>query len=285
VSGNAIARAVPRSLVWATDIDVLPIDHVVEPRDHYLVVRSPGNPAHWWGNFLIFSEPPGAGEARPWERWFDAEFGSVAGIEHRTFAWDRVDGALGLASEEFVSRGYELEETVGLIARPEQLSAHPRANHDVDVRCLDPLPGADRELWRQVVEVQVAARDERLEEGTYREFASRRLDDLRALFRAGHGGWYVALEPARGAVVASCGVVVTGPRARYQAVDTVEAFRRQGICSRLVVEAAQRTAEQAAIDHLVIAADPAYHALGLYESLGFERRERVAGVCQRPGGS
>jgi hypothetical protein len=32
----------------------------------------------------------------------------------------------------------------------------------------------------------------------------------------------------------------------------------------------------------VIAADASYHALGLYESLGFERLERVCGVCQQP---
>jgi hypothetical protein len=32
----------------------------------------------------------------------------------------------------------------------------------------------------------------------------------------------------------------------------------------------------------VIVADPDYHALGLYESLGFERAERVAGCCRWP---
>jgi hypothetical protein len=40
--------------VWATDIDVLPLDHVVARRDRYLVVRPPGNPAHCWGNLLVF---------------------------------------------------------------------------------------------------------------------------------------------------------------------------------------------------------------------------------------
>ena len=30
----------------------------------------------------------------------------------------------------------------------------------------------------------------------------------------------------------------------------------------------------------VIVADLGYHALGLYESLGFERREHVVGVCR-----
>jgi ribosomal protein S18 acetylase RimI-like enzyme len=32
----------------------------------------------------------------------------------------------------------------------------------------------------------------------------------------------------------------------------------------------------------VIVADEHYHALGLYESLGFERAERVLGVCRPP---
>jgi ribosomal protein S18 acetylase RimI-like enzyme len=50
------------------------------------------------------------------------------------------------------------------------------------------------------------------------------------------------------------------------------------------VEAAQRSAEHYGARELVIAADPDYHALGLYESLGFEPRERVAGVCRRPPG-
>jgi hypothetical protein len=32
----------------------------------------------------------------------------------------------------------------------------------------------------------------------------------------------------------------------------------------------------------VIVADPGYHALGLYESLGFERAEHVVGGCRWP---
>ena len=35
---------VPKSLVWATSIDVLADDHVVQERDGYLVIRSPGSP-------------------------------------------------------------------------------------------------------------------------------------------------------------------------------------------------------------------------------------------------
>jgi hypothetical protein len=36
----------PRSVGWWTSIDALPLDTVVERRDGYLVVPSPGNPSH-----------------------------------------------------------------------------------------------------------------------------------------------------------------------------------------------------------------------------------------------
>lgn len=190
-------------------------------------------------------------------------------------------GVLGSAREEFVSRGYELEDVVGLVAQPHALRMHPRANQDVLIRELDPLPGGDRDLWNQVIELQVASRDESLDEQVYREFLGRRLEDLRVLFRAGRGAWYVATYPDRDEVVAGCGIVVSGDRGRFQAVDTAAAYRRRGISSRLVVEAAGRAAQRGA-KRFVIAAEPDYHALGLYESLGFEQVERVAGVCRRP---
>jgi ribosomal protein S18 acetylase RimI-like enzyme len=273
------ATPVPRSLIWATDVDVLPADRVVERKDGYLVVRSPGNPRHHWGNLLLFDGPPGAGDAPVWERLFDTEFADEPRVRHRLFGWDRIDGAAGAAREEFVPRGYELDELVGLVAERGQVRAHPRENRDVLVRALEPAPGADEELWDAVVELQVAARDPHHPEQAHRAFARARQDDLRAHFRAGRGAWYVAVDPASGEVAASCGVVVTGERGRFQAVETAAAYRRLGIGSRLVVEAAQRSAAE----RFVIVADAGYHALGLYESLGFSRREHVFAVYQRPG--
>lgn len=271
----------PRSLVWATDLDVLPLDRVIERRDDHLLVRSPSNPTHYWGNFLLFDEPPVAGVGPGWEKLFDAEVDRQVG-GHRTFAWDSQDGSLGSACEEFVARGYDLEQTVGLIGTPDSVRPHSRSNREVDVVALDPTQGADVDFWEQVLGLQAAARDPRLTEASYLRFARARQNDLRALFVAGRGAWYVALAPGGAQVVASCGLVVTGGRGRYQTVDTAEAHRRRGISSRLVVEAAQHAAEHFGAERLVIAADPDYHALGLYESLGFEPAERVAGVCKPP---
>lgn len=268
--------------MWATDLDTLPPDHVVEHRDDHLLVRSPGNPAHYWGNLLLFENPPGPGDGARWEALFEAAFGDEPRVRHRTFAWDVVDGSLGAAHEEFGARGYDVEETIGLVAEAARLRPRPRENREVEIRALDPEPDADGDLWSAVVELQVAGRDEGHGEEAHRSFARARLEDRRALFRAGRGAWYVALDPSSGEVAASCGVVVTAGRGRFQVVETAPAYRRRGIASRLLAEAARRAAETYGAERFVIAADPDYHALGLYESLGFERAERVAGVCRWP---
>jgi ribosomal protein S18 acetylase RimI-like enzyme len=279
---HAAGQALPRSLVWATDIDVLPPGRIVQRRERYLVVRSPSNPLHYWGNFLIFDEPPRAGDAPRWEELFEREFADEPLVAHRVFAWDRADGELGAAREEFVARSYELERSVGLAAELGALRPHPRANREVHVRTLDPRARAEEELWEQVVEIWVASHEDPAGEELHRDFSRRRLAELREMFAAGAGAWYVAIEPAGGAVVASCGIVTTGPRGRFQAVDTHTSFRRRGICSRLLIEACRHSASEYGARRFVIAADPGYHALGLYESLGFEAVEQVAGVCLKP---
>jgi ribosomal protein S18 acetylase RimI-like enzyme len=272
----------PRSLVLATDIDVLAIDHTVTRRDGYLVVRSPGNPTFWFGNFLVFDDAPGLGDGERWERRFEREFADEPRVRHRTFRWDRTDGEAGAATDEFASRGYDRESLIGLVAEPDTLVAHARANRDVTIRSLDPAAGGpDEPLWAGVIAIQVAGRDSRTSEDEYRDFAGTRQAELRALFVAGRGAWYVALTPA-GEVASACGIVATGDRGRFQAVDTVESYRRRGICSRLVVEAGAHAAAEHALRQLVIVADADYHALGLYESLGFRRRERVNSLCRRP---
>jgi ribosomal protein S18 acetylase RimI-like enzyme len=283
VSGGPRDPTVPRSLVYATDLDVLAADHVVERRDGYLVVRSPGNPTFYWGNLLLFDEPPRPGDGPRWEATFDREFAGEPRVRHRTFAWDTTDGQVGAALDELVARGYLLEESVGLVADAGGLGSHPRENPEVAIRALD--PDADEEAWEGVLALQLANRDPSLAKDAYLAFCRARQSELRTLLRAGHGAWYVALAPGDAEVVGACGIVVTGGRGRFQSVDTALAHRRRGICSRLVVEASRLSEADFGTERFVIVAEPGYHALGLYESLGFERRERAAGAYLRPPGN
>lgn len=275
-----MARSID-SLVWATDIDVLAADHTLERRDGYWVVQSPGNPTFWWGNFLLFDAAPGPGDGARWDRLFAREFADRPEVAHRTFAWDRVAGQIGEAEHELVAAGYELERSCGLIARPDEITEHERANRDVHVQALD--PDGDEALWAAVIEMQMAGAPEELRGTVYhRRFIQRRQEEHREIFRGGRGSWYVAL--LGGVLVGSLGIVATERRARFQTVETAEAFRRCGIASRLLVDAARDAMSKHPIDHFVIVADPDYHAIGIYEGLGFKRVETVTGAMRRPAG-
>jgi ribosomal protein S18 acetylase RimI-like enzyme len=278
--GIRLGMAAPiNSLVWATDIDVLAPDHTVDRRDGYWLVQSPSNPTFWWGNFLIFDDAPVVGDGVRWETLFAKEFSERPEVTHRTFAWDRVDGEPGAAEHEFVARGYELEWTSGLVAKPARLVEHPAAHSEVAVRALDPT--ADEQLWDAVIALQMAGAADEFQGSDYHlTFLRARQRELRDVFSSGRGSWYVALLD--GDLAGSLGIVVTETRARYQAVEIAEEFRRRGIARRLVFEAARHACSKHQIDHFVIAANPDYHAIGIYEGLGFERVELVVGAMHKP---
>jgi ribosomal protein S18 acetylase RimI-like enzyme/ribosomal protein L36 len=272
---------VPHSLVLATDIDVLPDDRVVRRDGDRIAVRCPSNPRHWWGNFLIFDDAPRAGDGERWERLFAATFADAPEVRHRALTWDRPDGEDG-ALEEFIARGYEVERTVGLIASPGEITAHPRADRTLQIRALDPAPGRDEALWAGALAVQLTNNEADAEPlAEFEPFARARQRDLRVLFGGGRGAWYVAIDSSDG-VVAGCGVVATGPRGRFQAVDTIPSHRGRGIATGLVAHAAADASARHQLRSLLIAADPDYHAVGIYESLGFRRRERTCGVRRSP---
>ncbi len=273
----------PCSLVLNTLIDVLPDDRVVTREGDHLIVRSPSNPGHWEGNMLLFDDAPAPGDRLRWEAAFDGAFADEPRVRHRTFHWDRADGEEGAAVAEFADHGYRLERDVGLIASPEEITAHPKANRDVEIRALDPAPGHDEPLWEGAIAVSLANNaEDPSPDVDYEPFVRARQQERRALFSAGRGAWYVALDSADGSVVACCGVIATGSRGRFQAVDTAPRHRRRGIARRLVHDVAQDAAARFSLDRLVIVADAEYHALGIYESLGFRPRERLCSAWRAP---
>ena len=285
----------PRSLVLATDIDVLPDDRVVSRDGDHLVVRCPGNPHHWWGNFLIFDSAPRTGDGERWEARFDAAFADAPEVTHRAFTWDAPGGEEGAVAAEFGDRGYEVMRTVGLIAAPHEITLRDHAglegagaagqasvgaaDGEIEIRRLDPRDGRDEPLWEGALGVQLTNEaSDPVAGGAFAPFARARQRDLRALFGAGRGAWYVAVDRNEGTVVAGCGVVAIGTRGRFQAVDTVPSHRRRGIATALVAHAAVDAAARYDLRSLVIAADPDDHAIGIYRSLGFEERERTCGA-------
>jgi GNAT superfamily N-acetyltransferase len=268
-----------RSLCIATDVDVLPNSAQVEQRETYVAIRTPSNPTYHWGNYLVFPDPPMDGCREAWEAAFRREITERNdGSTHVAIAWDRIDGSEGAARSEFVEAGYDLDRVVGLTAAPGELRAHARASVEAQVRALD--PDGDAEAWAAVEELGMGSREPSHPEEYHREFLRKRMADRIERFRAGDGAWYGAWID--GELAGSLGIVVTAGRARFQAVETAERFRRRGVARKLVYDAAMDAAARFEIDHFVIGALEDYHALQLYTSLGFEPRETVVCVTWWP---
>ena len=85
--------------------------------DGYVVIRSPANPAYWWGNFLLMAAPPAPGGAVSWRSRFDAEFPAA---EHLALGLDVTD-ASAVDPGEFQAAGLTFRREVVLTAH----AVHP----------------------------------------------------------------------------------------------------------------------------------------------------------------
>ena len=260
-----------RSLGLRSDLALISGETI--ERDGYVVVRSPQQPGYYWGNLIIFAEPPSRGCLFAWEKIFASEFSQNPGVLHRTFTWDlsEAQGDLG----EFLAKGYRHERTEVLVAS--KVQPPPQPNLDVEIRVID-----SEEEWQAVALLQLEARPPEHDEEDYRKFVRGRLAGLRARTIAGDGEWYGAYLGGR--QVGSLGIFRDGSLARFQEVVTHPDVRRRGVCGTLVHEVAKRNLAREGTTSLVMLADSEYHAARIYESVGFVASETLEGLCLWPQG-
>lgn len=257
-----------RSLGYQTDLMLRRLAGAsVDDRGDHLVVRTPDNPAFYWGNFLLLERPPAEGQAA---RWLDVFADAFPEARHVAIGIDGTDGSTGDIAA-FRDAGLEAEINVVLSAR-ELRGGEPA---DVDVRQLS--TDAD---WQQAVDVRVAAYDDNA--SNHRDFVQRKFAEARDLVAAGHGRYFGAFID--GSVRASLGIF-TGRNhvARYQNVETHPDYRRRGLARALLIAAATAARTELAADTLVIVAEPDYFAIDLYRAVGFVDSERQVQL-QRPAG-
>lgn len=259
-----------RSYAYLTDIALTRFDGIVEDRGDHLLVRTPSNPSFYWGNYLLFPEPPTAASTETWLALVERE---IPDRVVTLLTWDCPDGAVGDISG-FLTRGFELDTSVTLTATA--VTAPPKLDPDV---AISPIAGdAD---WEAAAGVLVAAFSPR-RSGTVEELAAfvhRQLVRYRRMQDARIGQWYLARVD--GAPAATLGLVDAGDRVgRFQLVGTDPRFGRRGVCSSLVYGVAKRGLER--FDTLVMAADATYHAAKVYESVGFRPTETLQAVMKKP---
>jgi len=241
---------------WRTDLAILALTgSQVEQHPTYVVVRTPDNPGYRWGNFLLLRRAPLRRDLGLVEDLFARE---LPGVTHRAFGVDAPDGRTA-DLVPFADAGYTVEMSVVLTATT--VLAPPRPNTNAAVR---PLAGDDD--WAQRVALDLACHDG----GStgFGAFTRLKAQAERRLTETGESAWYGAFDDGR--LVATMGIVRAGNRvARFQEVQTHPEARGRGVGGTLVHAAGTDAFRRLGATSLVTVADPDYHAIRIYRSVGF----------------
>jgi ribosomal protein S18 acetylase RimI-like enzyme len=134
------------------------------------------------------------------------------------------------------------------------------------------------EEWDQALQAQLVCHwpGDDTDHSGFPAFMAREMERYRAMTQAGLGHWFGAYLGEQ--FTATLGLFVDGEIGRFQQVATLPDFRRRGICSSLVYQAASYAFERMGVETLVMVADEDYYAARIYERLGFKPVERQVGV-------
>lgn len=258
------------SLGYRTDLALLELGgSTVEDRGDHLVVRTPHNPAFWWGNFLLLQAIPPADEAPGWVRRHRETFGA----DHVSLGFDGVSGT----TDDLAAFGpLGLSADGSSVMTATEVHPPPRPNREATYRAL-----VSDDDWHQQVELGLTTHDG-VVDAEHRRFEERRTATARDLVQAGHGGWFGAFLGDR--LVSSMGLFRAGDGlARFQNAGTRPEARGRGLAGTLVHHVSRHGLDVLGAHTLVMVADPDYLAIRVYRSVGFDETETQLGVELRRG--
>ncbi len=255
-----------RSLSFRTDCELTRHTGLVERKVAYTTIRSPNNPTYYWGNFILFDNPPTKGVFKEWTQIFDTEFAESA--ERCALAWDSESTG---DHSEFLEEGFELIDDITLTL--DQL-IQPRAS-SIPLQ-LRPL-ASDAE-WQTVTDLQIACSEGMENNPGYRIFKERLFQNYRKMQENGHGHWWGAFSGDT--LVGDMGLFfdISRKLARFQCVETHPDYRRKGVCSQLLSHIISTTLKTETPKSFVICTEKEGAARKVYESLGFKYHSKFYGL-------
>ena len=248
------------SRAWRTDLALLAgSGSTVEHHGTYVAVRTPDNPGYRWGNFLLLRRAP---MPRQLDRWLGLYEETFPDATHRAFGVDDPTGGKA-ALKVFADQGYRVSESTVMTADDVHLPRH--ANHATEVRRLE----TDHD-WEQRVALAIACGAEN--GPAFETFAVRQAEAERRLAASGEGAWFGAFDEGR--MLSGLGIFRAGDGlARFQNVETHPENRGRGLAGTLVYRAGRHALDALGARTLVIVADPDYHAMRIYQNVGFASTE------------
>jgi ribosomal protein S18 acetylase RimI-like enzyme len=255
------------SLGFRTDVALRALEGAeVTDRGDYTVVRSPDNPAFWWGNFLLLAGWPEPGTGDGWLARFAAEFPQA---EHLALGVD-AGHEPAQVPPEFLAAGLEFERAIVLSCAAVQ--PPPRQNTEAEIRRLE-----SDDDWEQSRDLGIRCY------GDGGPYLDRRVGARRRLTQSGRAAWFGAFTDGR--LLSQLGVCdAGGGLARYQDVETDPGARRRGLAGTLVYMAAQVIRHDFGARTFVIVADPAEGAIRIYRDCGFADAQTQFSFARPAGG-
>ncbi len=249
-----------RSHGIASDLLVMRGLSEVDHRPNRIILRTPSEPNFWFGNAVIFFDPPVDPQAQIGQ--FRADFPDAT---HVMLLWDIPDMKQGPGHEELRRAGFTIDESdVLTLAGPITRNNPPP---DVSLRRID----TDDE-WRAVAKLQIEIGLEGGQDTAgYATFVKNRFTNRRRQVEDGFGAWFGAFDGDH--LVADLGIFHDASTARYQSVETRASHRRRGICSALVSAAHDWAAARSPDLKFVIVADTDSAAGRIYRRCGFHLTE------------
>ncbi|MCK8463256.1 GNAT family N-acetyltransferase [Aliiroseovarius sp. S1339] len=258
-----------KALEFATDLMVQAGQCNVRNFPDRIVQTTPDEPNFWFGNRIVFFDPPT--DAEQLIAQFHAD---LPNAEHICLGWDIPNLPCSVVEQVFEGADLRVEQSDTLA-----LSGALNRVAVPDGVVIRPL--VERDDWAQC---EAIAKSDLINEGA----PERGMDDyLRNKTRArqaqiakGLGQWFGAFVGDR--LAGDMGIFHDDTLIRYQSVQTHEDYRRRGICSALLCASLDWAKSRAPDAVAVIVAHADSDAGRLYRRGGFELAETTVSAYKPP---
>jgi predicted GNAT family N-acyltransferase len=230
-------------------------DAEITAKQNYTVVRTPGRPHFFWGNFLIFHSVPNEANHTTWMENYRSEF-NVDEQGFISITWN--DSAIGNITQ-FLNNGFEIETQE--VLRLESLTAPQAMNPSVKVRIIE-----SENDWLQVKDTQWI-KDWPLKQ-SQDEFVKNKILAYRRLQDQGFGYRFGAFIDSK--LVGDLGLYSRNGIARFNNVCTHSTLYNQGICRTLVYGSLKIAMERKLAKEFVMQATETEYSKNIYKKIGFE---------------
>lgn len=250
------------NLGFLTDFKLLGADSEIIEYTHYFLVKTPSNPTFIDGNCLVLKSPELLKDKTKLEKDFKTHFGLETNQHHLSFKLMEVISGELLST--YLKDQYEYDKLAVMTYEAKKNTTRVLENTAWEIRAFS--LDAD---WEQWAKNEIEERPSIFTESSFKNYLWGRIAVYKALTRQGFGNFYGLFQ--KGELLASAGLYVFDGIGRFQQVRTLEKARRQGMCKALIQFIYVQNASK--MEEAVIVADEEYHALKLYEGLGFKSKE------------